>query len=321
MSFGEFVKGQFADVIEHVDESGKLLVSRYERYGDEIKQGAALIVREGQTAVFICKGQIADVFKPGSYKLTTGNLPVLSSLKAVGRLFNSPIKSDLYFINTTRFIANRWGTKNPIIMRDADMGMVRMTAFGSYSFRVKDPVLFIREIFGARKLNMTYEIMSYLSSFISEAVAAVLASEKIPVLELASDYRSLGELLTRSVNQRASLMGIEVDEAVIENVGLPPEVEQLIDEQSGLGLASKNMDDYMRYHTVRAMRDAAKQKGGLAGLGAGAAIGRAVAETMSETQPREESPAAKIREYKGMLDEGLISEEEYNALKKQLLKL
>ena len=144
MGLGDFIKGQFIDVIEHVDETNKLLVYKFERYGDEIKQGASLIVREGQAAVFIYKGQIADIFSPGSYNLDTKNLPVLSSLGALPRLFNSPIKSDLYFINTTQFIGNRWGTKNPILMRDKDFGIVRITSFGTYSFRVIEPVRFIR---------------------------------------------------------------------------------------------------------------------------------------------------------------------------------
>lgn len=321
MGLGDFIKGQFIDVIEHVDETNKLLVYKFERYGDEIKQGASLIVREGQTAVFIYKGQIADIFSPGSYNLDTKNLPVLSSLGALPRLFNSPIKSDLYFINTTQFIGNRWGTKNPILMRDKDFGIVRITSFGTYSFRVIEPARFIREVFGARKMNMTYDILQFLNSFVSEAITTVLAEAKIPVLDLAADYRGLSDLLKRKVNERAATLGLGIEEAVIENIGLPPEVEKLVDEQSGLGLASQDMSAYMQYQTVRAMRDASKQKGGLAGLGAGIAFGNHIAGTISSETPSGADSIAKLREYKKLLDEGVLSQDEFDALKKKALKI
>lgn len=323
MGFGDFVKGQFIDVIEHVDESNKLLVYKWERYGDEIKQGASLIVREGQAAVFVHKGQIADVILPGSYKLDTNNLPVLSSLAALPRLFNSPIKSDLYFINTTQFIGNRWGTKNPIMMRDADFGFVRVTAFGVYSFRVKDAAVFIREVFGARKMNMTYDILQYLNSFVSESIAEVIAKSETPILDLAVNYRGLSTMLREKVNEKATFLGLEIIEAVVENVSLPPEVEKAIDEQSGIGLASKNMDTFVQYQTVRAMRDASKQQGGLAGLGAGMAFGKKIAETIETPAANTNgiNPVEKLREYKSLLDEGIITQEEFDALKKQLLKI
>lgn len=323
MGFGDFVKGQFIDVIEHVDESNKLLVYKWERYGDEIKQGASLIVREGQAAVFVHKGQIADVILPGSYKLDTNNLPVLSSLAALPRLFNSPIKSDLYFINTTQFIGNRWGTKNPIMMRDADFGFVRVTAFGVYSFRVKDAAVFIREVFGARKMNMTYDILQYLNSFVSESIAEVIAKSETPILDLAVNYRGLSTMLREKVNEKATFLGLEIIEAVVENVSLPPEVEKAIDEQSGIGLASKNMDTFVQYQTVRAMRDASKQQGGLAGLGAGMAFGKKIAETIETPAANTNgiNPVEKLREYKSLLDEGIITQEEFDTLKKQLLKI
>ena len=322
MGFGDFIKGQFIDVIEHVDEENKLLVYKFDRYGDEIKQGAQLIVREGQAAVFIYKGQIADVFSPGAYKLDTKNLPVLSSLKAIPYLFNSPIKSDLYYINTTQFIGNKWGTKNPILMRDDDFGVIRVTSFGTYAFRIVEPARFVKEVFGARKLNMTYDILQYLSSFVSEAIATILAEIKMPVLDLASDYRGLSDMLKQRVNEKAAALGIGISEAVIENIGLPTEVEKLVDEQSGLGLAAKDMNTYVQYQTVRAMRDASKQDGGLAGLGAGVAFGNQIAGTVASTVTQEsEDSIAKLRAYKQLLDDGIISEEEFNKLKKQTLKL
>lgn len=320
MGFGDFVKSQFIDVIEYVDESSKLLVYKWERYKDEIKQGASLIVREGQCAVFVHKGQIADVLYPGSYSLDTHNLPVLSSLSALPRLFNYPIKSDLYFINTTQFLDNRWGTKNPIMMRDDDFGVVRITAFGTYSFRVTGAYAFMREVFGARKLNMTYDIISYLNSFVGEAIAEAISELKIPVLDIASDYRKLAALIKEKVQLKAQPLGIEIVETTIENISLPPEVEKMIDEQSGIGLASKDMSTFMQYQTARAMRDASKQHGGLAGLGAGMAFGNQIAKAVNDVVP-EVSPTEKLREYKKLLDEEIITQEEFDSLKKKLLKI
>lgn len=324
MGISDFIKGQFIDVIEHVDESNKLLVYKFTRQGDEIKQGANLIVRNGQAAVFVHRGQIADIFLPGNYKLDTGNLPVLSSLKAVTSLFNSPIKSDLYFINTTQFIGNKWGTKNPILMRDNDFGMVRITAFGSYSFRVGSVDVFMNEVFGARKLNMTYDILEFLKSFISESIAEAIAQSGIAVLDLAMSYRKLADVVCEYANNKARKMGIEVFEAVIENISLPEEVEKLIDEQSGIGMASKNMDGFMKYQTARAMRDASKQEGGLAGLGAGLAFGSHISTAIGNSVESGDkggykSNIDKIREYKSLLDEGIITEEEFREVKKQIL--
>lgn len=339
MGFGDFIKEQFIDVIEFVDESqNKLLVSKFVRKGDEIKQGARLIVRNGQAAVFVHRGQIADVFQPGNYKLATGNLPLLSALAALPTLFNSPIKSDLYFLNTTQFINNRWGTKNPIIKRDAEMGIVRITSFGTFSFKINDPKIFMTEVFGARSLNMTYDIVEYLTSFVGEAIAQCLGESTASVIDLATHYRELSSMITPYVNEKANALGFEVTTATIENIGLPKEVEKLIDEQSGIGLASRDMDTFVQYQTARAIRDVAKQPGGMAGIGAGIGVGRAVAKTMDESldKPRtkkatttekaeptakpKESVADQLVKYKSLLDKGILTQAEFDELKSRLLK-
>lgn len=342
MGLGSFLKNQFIDVIEFVDNSpNKLLVHKFTRQGDEIKQGARLIVRNGQAAVFVHRGQIADVFGPGNYKLDTRNLPLLSALAALPYLFNSPIKSDLYFINTTQFINNRWGTKNPIIKRDADMGMVRITSFGSFAFKVTDPKTFMTELYGARNLNMTYDIIQYLISFVGEAIAQCLGESPNSVLDLATHYRQLSAMITPYVNEKAKVYGIEVVQAVIENIGLPKEVEKLIDEQSGIGLAARDMDTFVQYQSARAIRDAAQQKGGLAGIGAGMAVGRTVAKNINESldKPSKKnaskqdadnkkvskaqnagSVADKLVKYKELLDKGILTQEEFDEVKSMLLK-
>ena len=341
MGFKDFVVNQFIDVIEFVDDTpNKLLVSKFTRSGDEIKQGAQLIVRNGQAAVFVHRGQIADIFGPGNYKLSTGNLPLLSSLAALPYLFNSPIKSDLYFINTTQFINNKWETKNPIIKRDAEMGIVRITACGSFSFRVKDVYSFMTEVFGSRSLNMTYDIVQYLISFVGEAIAQCLGEMNASVIDLATHYGELSSMVTKYVNNKARVLGIEIPQAAIENIGLPKEVEKLIDEQSGIGLAARDMDTFVQYQSARAIRDAARQPGGVSGIGAGMAVGRAVASNMdsslSKTQTRKKktekpettketkkdatSIADQLVKYKELLDKGVLTQEEYDEVKAILLK-
>ncbi len=329
MGLGDRIRDQFIDVIEFVDSSPKkLLVAKYNRPGDEIKQGARLIVRNGQAAVFVSKGQIADIMGPGDYTLDTENLPVLSTLEALPYLFNSPIKSDLYFINTTQFLNNKWGTKNPIIKRDPEIGLVRIGAFGTFAFRVSDPEVFMNEMFGARSLNLTNDIIDYLKSFVSEAIAQCLGETEESVLDLATKYRELSCVITPYVNEKSKKLGIEISEATVENINLPEEVEKLIDEQSGIGLASRDMDTFVQYQSARAIRDAARQPGGLAGMGAGVAVGKNVAQSMDksmgkDTQPQAEDKSASAADtlvkYKELLDQGILTQEEFDNLKAKLL--
>lgn len=334
--------GQFLDVIEYVDDgsNGKDLVHKFNRTDNEIKQGSRLIVRNGQAAVFVCKGQIADVMGPGDYRLNTGNFPILSTLAAFPTLFNSPIKSDLYFVNTTQFINMPWETPHPIIKRDSELGIVRITAIGKFSFRVNDPQLFMNEIFGSRSINMTLDIILYLRSFVAEAITQCIGEMSMPVIDLATQYTSLSEEVTRFANNRTQKIGIEVPTAVISAFGLPPEVEKYIDEQAGINLASQNMDDFVQYQAARAIRDAAKQRSGLAGIGASYAVGKKISDTMdrsnsstrSRTKKQSEekttpekketktSLADKLKAYKEMLDMEMITPEEYDELKKKAIK-
>jgi membrane protease subunit (stomatin/prohibitin family) len=278
------VREQFIDVIEYVDESNKLLVSKYVRPGNEIKQGAKVIVRESQAAVFLKGGRLADILTAGTHTLNTDNLPVLSTLGAFGFGFNSPIKSDLYFISLRQFVGNEWGTPNPIMLRDSDFGLVRVRAFGKFAFRVTDVSKFMTEIFGTQQKVLTFSIIEYLASIINEAAAVTIAECKVPVIDLAAKYRELAERISDSIAPTANSLGLELSNIVVENISLPEEVEKLIDEQSGIGMASRDMQTFVQYQSVRAMRDAAKQKGGLAGLGVGMGLGRKMAEDISKTE-------------------------------------
>lgn len=294
MGFIDAVKSQFIDVIEYIDESNIILVKKFGRYKNEIKQGAKLIVREGQTAIFLKGGQIADTFGPGTYSLDTKNLPVLSTLGAVGYLFNSPIKSDLYFVSTRQFSGNKWETSNPVITRDEEFGIVRVRAVGSYAFKTVDSNKFMREIFGSMHLTLTFPIIDYLTSILVQTVSETIAKMGIPVIDLALHYSDIADQTKAFANEKAAAFGIEYTNILIENISLPGEVEKAIDEQSGVGVASKNMEGFKQYESIRAMRDAAKQEGGLAGLGAGFGLGNMMANGLSGNLASE-STDIKIR--------------------------
>lgn len=324
MGLFDIVKDQFLDVIEFEDVSNKLIVLKYQRESgnNELKQGSKVIVREGQSAVFLKGGQLADILPPGTHTLTTDNLPVLSTLKAFPFLFASPVIADLYFVSTRQFIDNKWGTKNPIMKRDGEFNMVRLRAFGKFSFRITDVAIFMREVFGSKGIVMTYDIVEYLSSLVTEAFAVTVGESKLPVLDLVTEYRNLSNAIQEKLNEQVNSIGVQFSDVLIENIALPEEVEKLIDEQSGIGMASRDMDTFMQYQTARAMRDAAKQKGGLAGLGAGMALGNTMAKHIQETAngPKEEkSKVEQLRELKALLDEGILTQEEFDAEKKAIL--
>ena len=325
MGLFDAVKDQFLDVIEYEDKSNKLIIAKYQRSSgnNELKQGSKVIVRESQNAVFLKGGVLADILPPGTHSLTTENLPVLSSLKAFPHLFVSPVIADVYFVSTRQFIDNKWATKNPLMKRDKDFNMVRIRAFGKFSFRILDVAAFMREIFGTKGIVMTYDVVAYLSSMVTEAFAVTAGQAQISVLDLATEYRNFSTEIQQRLNEQAAPLGIQFSDVIVENVSLPDEVEALIDEQSGIGMATRDMASFMQYQTARAMRDAAKQKGGLAGLGAGMALGNTMAQNIHETSSASSSTHSKaeqLRELKALLDEGILTQEEFDQEKKAILE-
>lgn len=324
MGLFDAVKDQFLDVIQYEDKSNKLIIAKYQRDSgnNELKQGSKVIVRESQSAVFLKGGVLADILPPGTHSLTTENLPVLSSLKAFPYLFVSPVIADVYFVSTRQFIDNKWATKTPIMKRDKDFNMVRIRAFGKFAFRIVDVAAFMREVFGTKGIVMTYDVVNYLSSMVTEAFAVTVGQTQMSVLDLATEYRSLSTEIQQRVNEQAASLGIQFSDIIVENVSLPDEVEALIDEQSGIGMATRDMASFMQYQTARAMRDAAKQKGGLAGLGAGVALGNTMAQSIQETSGTSSdtrSKAEQLRELKALLDEGILTQEEFDQEKKTIL--
>lgn len=324
MGFWDIVKDQFLDVIEYEDESHKLIVTKFRRESgnDELKQGSKVIVRESQCAVFLKNGQLADILPPGTYFLNTDNFPVLTKMQAFPYLFVSPVIADLYFVSTRQFINNKWATKNPIIKRDKDFKMARIRAFGNFAFRITDAALFMREIFGTKGIVMTYDIVEYLSSMVTEAFTDAVGETAMSVLDLAAGYGALSAAMQEKLNDQIKVTGIRFCNMIIENISLPDNVEKLIDEQSGIGIAKDDMESFMQYQTTRAMRDAAKQEGGLAGLGAGLAFGNTIAQNVqnaSNPDNQAKSKAEQLRELKELLDEGILTQAEFDAEKKHIL--
>ncbi|HLL99458.1 MAG TPA: SPFH domain-containing protein [Pyrinomonadaceae bacterium] len=284
MSFFDKVKdaamNQFIEVIEWLDNSGDTILYRFPVHGQEIKNGAQLIVRESQAAVFVFEGQAADTFGPGRYTIDGGNTPILSKLGAWKYGFNSPMKSEVYFVNTKQFTDMKWGTANPIMLRDNDFGIVRLRSFGGYSMRVVDPQTFIKEVAGTNAHFQTEDIDAQLKRAIVSEFSDAIGEMKIPALDLAAQYKELGEAIRAKINEDFRTYGIEVTKFYVENISLPPEVEAAIDKRSSMG-AIGNADQYMKFQAADALRDAAQNEGGGAGLGAGLGAGFAVGNQMA----------------------------------------
>ena len=271
---------QFIEVIEWLDNTQDTLLYRFPVAGQEIKNGAQLIVRESQTAVFVFEGQVADVFTPGRYTVEGGNTPILSKLGAWKYGFNSPIKSEVYFVNTKQFTDMKWGTSNPIMLRDADFGIVRLRAFGAYSLRVADPSEFIRQVAGTNAHFQTEDIDGQLKRAIVTEFSDAIGEMKIPALDLAAQYKEMGEAIRAKINEDFRGYGLEVTKFYVENISLPPEVEAAMDKRASMG-ALGDAQKYMQFQAADALRDAAQNEGGGAGLGAGLGAGFAVGGQMA----------------------------------------
>lgn len=276
----EAALNQFIEVIEWLDDTGDTMVYRFPVAGQEIKNGAQLIVRESQTAVFVYEGQVADVFTPGRYEIDGGNTPILSKLGAWKYGFNSPFKSEVYFVNTKQFTDMKWGTSNPVMLRDADFGIVRLRAFGAYSLRVVDASNFIKEIAGTNAQFSTEDIDGQLKRAIVTEFSDALGELKIPALDLAAQYKEIGESIRTKINEDFLSWGLEVTKFFVENVSLPPEVEAAMDKRASMG-ALGDAQKYMQLQAADALRDAAQNEGGGAGLGAGLGAGFAVGGQMA----------------------------------------
>ena len=272
MGLWDKLKGELIDIIQWLDDTNDTLVYRFERYGNEIKYNAKLVVREGQVAVFINEGQLADLFKPGTYTLATKNLPVLATLQGWKYGFESPFKTEVYFCNTRQYTNLKWGTPGPCTMRDLEFGAVRVTAFGLYSIRIKDPAVFIREIVGTDGSFTIDSIEDNLRGKIGSRIKEVMPESGIPIIDLESKVIQLGDTLKGRIAPSFEAFGLELSEVQVQDIGLPEEVEKAIDK-AGAMRAIGSMQTYTQYETASAIRDAANNPGGLAAAGVGAGMG------------------------------------------------
>ena len=282
MGLKDYLKTQFLEIIQWQDDSRNTLSFRYPDMDKEIKRGAQLIVRESQMAQFVYLGQFGDTYGPGTWTLTTDNIPVLSTLKGWKYLLESPFKADVYFVNTRLFTGNKWGTSNPIMMRDPDFGIVRVRAYGTFDFHIVDPKLFLKEVAGTDGHFLLDTFAETMRSRIVSVFSDALASAKLPVLDVAARHQELGEALLPLINPAVtSKYGLEIPSFIIENVSLPEEVEQAIDKRSSMA-AVGNLNDYVKFQMAEGLSkgDGAGMAATAAQLGAGLVMGQQMAQAM-----------------------------------------
>ena len=244
--------GEFIDVIDWTDDSSDTMVYRFERHGNEIKYGAKLTVRDSQVAIFVNEGEVADVIEPGMYELETKNLPIISTLQHWDHGFQSPFKAEVYFCNTRQFVDLKWGTKNPIMIRDEEFGGVRLRAFGTYAIRIADSVKFMREIVGTDGHFTTDEISDQLRNLIISRFTNIAGSSKIPVLDMAANYDQLGQYLTEKIAPEFKEYGLELTKILIENISLPASVEEALDKRTSMGMVG-DLDQYIKYKSAESL--------------------------------------------------------------------
>lgn len=284
MGIFDKLRNEFIDIIDWVDDSEDTIVWKFPRYQNEIKMNAKLTVRESQVAVFINEGVVADIFQPGMYTLTTENMPILSTIKGWKYGFNSPFKADIYFISMRQFVNQKWGTKNPVMLRDAEFGPVRLRAFGNYAFRVQDPKVFLTEIASTNPLFTVEDINEQLRNLAVSRGMQAIADSKIPILDLAAQYDKVSDIITEKIKPEFGELGLALTKFLIENISLPAEVEEALDKRSSMGIVG-NLNDYTQFQTANAIEKGAESGngGGIMNAGIGAGIGAAVGSQMGKT--------------------------------------
>jgi membrane protease subunit (stomatin/prohibitin family) len=345
MSLMDFIKKQFIDVIQWTEEGDGTLAWRYPMEGMEIQNGASLTVRESQMAVFVNEGKVADVFGPGMHKLTTQTLPVLTYLKNWDKLFESPFKSDVYFFSTRAQLDFKWGTPQPVTIRDKDFGAVRIRAFGNYSFHLTDPGKFHTQISGTRDRYLTEELDGQIKGIILQNISTAMAASGVAFLDLAANQMAMAEALKATLSSSFETMGLKLDTMTVQSVSLPEELQKILDQRIGMGMVGNDMGKFMQYQTAQAIPSLAQgagSGGGIAGdamgLGAGVALGQVLAQNLqaglqsnasAQTAANTAAAPAGIRPEEVMATleklgelkaKGILTDEEFATKKAELLK-
>ncbi len=351
MVFKSFIKKQFIDVIQWPNPEPEVLMWRFPIQDEEIQNGASLTVRDSQAAMFVDEGVTADVFQAGTFKLTTQNLPVLTNLKNWSKLFESPFKSDVYFFNLRQQLSRRWGTSQPVTVRDADFGAVALRAFGMYSFRIADPALFFKEVTGVTAEYRGEQLEEQLRNVAVTQLATAFGTSGIPFLDMAANQVALSQKMTELLQPLFAAMGLLLESFNVESVTLPEALQKRMDERMGMGIVG-DLSRYTQYQTAQSIPLAAQNEGGVAGIGAGIAAGMGMgnamtaammgqqvapqgqpvvqaaqtaapvaAATVASTAPAAgEDLAGKLTQLKTLLDQGLISQADYDTAKAEVIK-
>jgi len=345
MALMDFIKKQFIDIIEWMEPGDGTLAWRYPMEDREIQNGGSLTVRESQVAVFVNEGKIADVFGPGRYTLTTATLPVLTYLKNWDKLFKSPFKSDVYFFSTRQQVDQRWGTTQPVTIRDKDFGAVRLRAFGNYSYRIADPKLFHTEISGTRDGYTVAELDGQLRGLMLQHISDAVASSGVAFLDLAANQVEFAKALMEATAPSFAALGLKLEGVTMQNVSLPEELQKILDQKIGMGMVGGDMGKFMQYQTAQAIPKFAEnsgQGGGIAGdamgLGAGVALGQVMAQQLGQglnpnapgapaaaaaaasAGVKAEDVMATLEKLGELKTKGILTQEEFDAKKAELLK-
>jgi len=346
MALMDFIRKQFIDIIQWTESGDGTLAWRFPMADMEIQNGASLTVRESQVAVFVNEGQVADVFGPGMYKLTTQTLPVLTYLKNWDKLFESPFKSDVYFFSTRQQLDQKWGTPQPITIRDKDFGAVRLRAFGNYAFRIADPKAFHTNISGTRDIYSVADLDGQLRGLVLQNISNAIASSGLPFLDLAANQIMFADALAKQLQPEFTKLGIQLDSLTVQSVSLPEELQKILDQKIGMGMVGNDMGKFMQYQTAQAIPKFAEGAGGgggvagdAMGLGAGVALGQVLAQNLAQglqggnaaaagaaaaaaapVGVKAEDVMATLEKLGDLKSKGILTQEEFDAKKAELLK-
>jgi len=341
MALMDFIRKQFIDIIQWTESGDGTLAWRFPMQDMEIQNGGSLTVREAQMAVFVNEGKVADVFGPGQYKLTTQTLPVLTYLKNWDKLFESPFKSDVYFFSTRQQLDQKWGTPQPITVRDKDFGVVRLRAFGNYAFRIADPKLFYTEVSGTRDVCTVADLDGQLRALALQGISNAIASSGVPFLDLAANQIEFAKALKDQLAPEFAKLGLLLENTTVQNLSLPEDLQQVLDQRIGMGMVGNDMGKFMQYQTAQAIPKMAESAGGggnlagsAMGLGAGVALGQVVAQNLAQAINPNATAAsaagaitvganevmATLEKLGELKSKGVLTQEEFDAKKSDLLK-
>ncbi|MFO1268444.1 MAG: SPFH domain-containing protein [Rubrivivax sp.] len=350
MALMDFIKKQFIDILEWTESGDGTLAWRFPMAGNEIQYGASLTVRESQMAVFVNEGKLADVFAPGMYKLTTQTIPILTYLKNWDKLFQSPFKSDLYFFSTRQQLDRRWGTAQPVTIRDKDFGAVRLRAFGNYAYHIADPKVFHTAVSGTRDRYTVEDLDGQLRGLMLQHISDAVAQSGVPFLDLAANQVEFAKQLQEATATEFAALGLALDKVTLQSVSLPEELQKILDQKIGMGMVGNDMGRFMQYQTAQAIPEFAKGAaagggvvGDAMGLGAGVALGQVMAQQLNQglqgaggaggaaaaaaAQAAAAAAGVKPDDVMALLEKlgdlkakGILTDEEFSAKKAELLK-